>query len=221
MVIFLVSEFPSRFMIPKLHKKVHFFIFLSLLKQLTYMHPKGLVLCFQKKVIVYYDMIYCFGDIKVWSRTILLNFYWVNIFFGFFVFDIFIFIDILISISWAVAHTPINHIICWKNVMRTLRYNMQIFLSVLVFLLKSEKNCKKCTFLNNLRVITQEGDMKIRQMTSFFSSTFPTVTHLFLYLKIVTIHFHVALLWPILVCEIPQFWAKATDLNSPSYFYRK
>ena len=28
-------------------------------------------------------------------------------------------------------------------------------------------------------------------------------------------------LWSILVCKIPQFWAKATDSNSPSHFSRK
>ena len=36
------------------------------------------------------------------------------------------------------------------------------------FLLKSAQNYKKCTFLDNLRNITQEGNMKTRQVTPFF-----------------------------------------------------
>ena len=28
-----------------------------------------------------------------------------------------------------------------------------------------------------------------------------------------------SLFWSILVCKIPQFWAKATDSDSPSYFF--
>ena len=55
--------------------------------------------------IVYCAMTYCFGEISVWSRIILLNFCWVSIFF-----DIFI-----ANISWTVAQTPINHSIFWKK----------------------------------------------------------------------------------------------------------
>ena len=40
--------------------------------------------------------------------------------------------------------------------------------------MRPAQNCKKCTFLDNLRTITQKGDMKTRQMTSFFPSTFST-----------------------------------------------
>ena len=82
---------------------------LSLLKQFTYMHPKDLVTHFQKMVIVYYAIAYCFGDVRVWIRRILLNFCWVSTFF-----------DILIAIfSWMVAQT----IIFWKSVMKTFRCN--------------------------------------------------------------------------------------------------
>ena len=42
----------------------------SLLKQFTYMHPKDLFMHSQKMVIIYYPMVYCFGDIRVWSRRI-------------------------------------------------------------------------------------------------------------------------------------------------------
>ena len=83
----------------------------SLLKQFTqYIHLKGLVRRFQK-MIVYYVMTHCFGDIRVWSQIILLKFCWVSIFFC---------ISIA-NIAWTVAHTPIKHIIFWKGVMRTFR----------------------------------------------------------------------------------------------------
>ena len=57
-VICLVSMLPSRVMVLKLSKKVHFCNFvltsarnLSILKQFTYMHLKGLVAHFQKMVL--------------------------------------------------------------------------------------------------------------------------------------------------------------------------
>ena len=37
---------------------------------------------------------------------------------------------------------------------------------------RSVQNCKKCSFLNNLRTITQEGNMENRQMTPFFHLLF-------------------------------------------------
>ena len=43
-------------------------------------------------------------------------------------------------------------------------------------LLRSAQNCKKCTFLDNLRTITQKGNVETRQMTPVFSSTFPDLT---------------------------------------------
>ena len=89
---------------------------------------------------------------------------------------------------------------------------------------RSTQNCKRCTFLENLRTITQEGSMKTRQMTHFFLSTFSALT-------VCNIHFYIwkwskfiflwSHLWPILVCKIHQFWAKATNLDSSSYFSRK
>ena len=44
------------------------------------------------------------------------------------------------------------------------------------FSLISAKNCKKDTISDNLRTLTQEGDMKTRQMTPFFSSAFQALT---------------------------------------------
>ena len=44
---------------------------------------------------------------------------------------------------------------------------MQIALIDLDLLLSLVQNCKKCTFLGNVRTITQKGKMETRQMTSF------------------------------------------------------
>ena len=97
---------------------------------------------------------------------------------------------------------------------------MWITLTDFSFLLRSAPNCKNCYFLDNLRTITQEGNMETRQMTPFFSSSFSALT-------VCNIHFYIwkyskfIFMWSILVCKISQFWAKATDSNSPSYFSRK
>ena len=39
--------------------------------------------------------------------------------------------------------------------------------------LRSAQIYKKCTFLDNFKTITQDGNMKTRQMTSFFYLPFP------------------------------------------------
>ena len=54
--------------------------------------------------------------------------------------------------------------------MRTFRCIYVNDLTDLGFLLRSVQNCKKCSFLDNLRTITLEGNMETRQMTPFFSS---------------------------------------------------
>ena len=43
------------------------------------------------------------------------------------------------------------------------------------FLLRPAQNCMKCTFLDNLRTITQEGNISTRQTIPFFSSTFSSM----------------------------------------------
>ena len=61
---------------------------------------------------------------------------------------------------------------------------MQIALKDLGFLLKSEQYCKKCTFLDKLRVITQEENLKTRKtrkMTSFFIYFFYSVAFIFVF----------------------------------------
>ena len=75
-VICLVFMFPSRVMVLKLSKECIFCKFvltaatnISLLKQFTYMHLKGLI---------YYALTYYFGDIRIWSWRIF--FCWVSIF---------------------------------------------------------------------------------------------------------------------------------------------
>ena len=61
--------------------------------------------------IVYYAITYCFGNIRVWSWKILLNFCWISIFFD----------TLIANILWSVAETPLSHNIFWKSVMRTFR----------------------------------------------------------------------------------------------------
>ena len=88
---------------------------------------------FSENGIVYCAMTYCFGDISVWSRRILLNFCWVSIFFDIlsvwsqgillnFCWVTIFFGILIVNILWTVAQTPINHSIFWKSVMRTLRW---------------------------------------------------------------------------------------------------
>ena len=109
-VICLVSIFPSRVMVRKLSKKVHFFQYSDdLSKKSKYIKaiyiyaPERAPWILSENGIIYNAMIYCFRDIRVWSRINLSNFCWVSTFF-----------DILIAnISWTVAQTPINHTIFW------------------------------------------------------------------------------------------------------------
>ena len=116
-VICLVSMFPSWVMVLKLSKKVHFLQFCADLskksksiKAIYIYASERSRYALSENGIVYYAMTYCFGDISIWNWRILLNFCWVSIF------------DILITnISWTVAHTPINHTIFWKSVIRTFR----------------------------------------------------------------------------------------------------
>ena len=52
---------------------------------------------------------------------------------------------------------PIDHIIFRKTAIKTFRtINVNIALTDVGFWLRSAQNCKKCTFLGNLRTIAQE-----------------------------------------------------------------
>ena len=83
--------------------------------------------------IVYYAMTYFFGDIRVLSRKILLNFCWVSISF-----------DISIAtFSWTVAQNPIDHIIFWKSVMMTFLYTYANCFNRLRFLAKFSTKLQK------------------------------------------------------------------------------
>ena len=128
-----------------------------------------------------------------------------------------IFLNILITNnSWTVAQTSINHINFWKSVIWTFRC---IYVNSLeqaqVSCWSHLKIAKKMHFLDNLSTMTQEGNMEARQITPLFYLL--CLQHSFFHLTIVQIHFHVVptLLHSCLYKE-PQFWAKTTDLDSPS-----
>ena len=113
-VICVVFIFPSRVMILKLSKKLHFFNFvltqeknLSILKQVTHIHLKGLVTCFQKMVVSYAGLMFW----RYWCLN-LKNF--VKFLLSSICFD-----TLIPNILWTVAQTPIKHIIFWKTVIRT------------------------------------------------------------------------------------------------------
>ena len=110
-VICLTPMFPSWVMVLKLSKKVHFLQFCADLskksksiKAIYIYASERSRYALSENGIVYYAMTYCFGDISVLSRWILLNFCWVSIFFYI----------LIANISWTVAWTPINHTIFWK-----------------------------------------------------------------------------------------------------------
>ena len=62
--------------------------------------------------------------------------------------------------------------------------------------MRSAQNYKKCTFLDNLRTITQETNMEARQMTPFSPND----------------------LWSILVCKIPHFGQKLPIRTAHQFF---
>ena len=124
--------------------------------------------------IVYYAMTYCFGDIRAWSRKTLLGFCWVSIFLD----------SLIANITWTVAQAPINHVIFWKSVMWTFRCIYVNCFNTLRFLAEVSTKLKKRTSLDNLRTITQEGNMETRQMTTFFHLLSPLwlfVTFIFVF----------------------------------------
>ena len=167
-VICLVSMFPSWVMVLKLSKKVHFLQFCADLskksksiKAIYIYASERSRYALSENDIVYYAMTYCFGDISVWSRIILLHFCWVSIFF-----------DIsTVNISWEVAQSPIG--LFWKGVMRTFRCIYVNCFNRLISCWGRHKIAKNALFLDDLRTITQDGNMQTRQITSFFHPLFP------------------------------------------------
>ena len=81
------------------------------------------------------------------------------------------------TLSETVSHSIINNTIFWKYATRPFRWIYVNCFNSLRFLADaSTKLQKKCTFLYNLRNITQERNMETRQMTSFLSSTSSDLT---------------------------------------------
>ena len=143
----------------------------------------------------------------------LLNFCWVSIFF-----------DIsIVDISWTVAQTPINHTILWKNVMRTFRCIYVNCVNRLKFLAQVSTKLQKTHFFRQF-VDHNSGMIHINLTNDpFFHLPFPFylfVTFIFCVWKKWKFIFALFSLWSILVCKIPQFWAKTTDSDSSSCFYR-
>ena len=103
----LVFMFPSKVMVLKLSKKVHFLWFRSdhskksVKSNLHKSIWKALFRTSRKCycLLCYYTMTYCVRNFRVWIQRILLKFCWVSIF-----------LDILIAnILWAVVQAPVNH----------------------------------------------------------------------------------------------------------------
>ena len=142
------KNFEYLFMVPKLSKNVHFLmhflIFAALseksksIKAIFIYASERSCYALSENGIIFYDMAYCFGDIRIWSQKILLNFCWASIFF-----------DILITnISWAVAQTPIGHTIFWK---RTFRYIHVNTLNRFRFLAEVSSKLQKMQFFGQFR----------------------------------------------------------------------
>ena len=90
------------------------------------------------------------------------------------------------------------------------------------FLVHYRRFVKKCTFLDNLRTATQEGNMENRQINPFFSSTVSALT-------VCNIHFCIwkyskfIFMWSplcsILVCKIPQFFGQKLPIQTAHHIF--
>ena len=88
------------------------------------------------------------------------------------------------------------------------------------FLLRSAQNCKKCTFSDNFRTVTQEGNMETRQITPFSYLRFPNleISEFGNTQNSLSCSPFFGPFWSV---EYLNFWPKATDSDSSSYFSRK
>ena len=112
--------------------------FLSLLKQVTHVRPRGLVTHFQKMVMFIMIWHTVSEILKVWSRQILLIHCTVSILF-----------DISIANSlWAVAQSGI---IFWKSVMRTFRCIYTSCFNRLRFLAENSTKLQKMNFFGQFK----------------------------------------------------------------------
>ena len=137
----------------------------------------------------------------------MLNLCWDSIFFD----------SLITNISRTVTQNPLNHTIFWKSVMTNFKCKY-------VYCFKRQGFLPEVSTKYYFRTITQGRNIETRQMTSFFSSAFcaRTVCNIYFCISkhskfIFKIHF----LGSILVCKISQFWAKATNSDSPLCFSRK
>ena len=79
-----------------------------------------------------------------------------------------------------VSHNIINNINFWKCVTRPFRWIYVNCFNRLRFLAEISKKLQKMPIFDNLMTINQEGSMKTRQMTPFFSSTFSNLFVIFI-----------------------------------------
>ena len=75
-------------------------------------------------------------------------------------------------------------------------------------LLRSAQNSRKCSFLDNLKTIIQEGNLEARQMTPFFFIYFFSLFVTFIS-EFKNTQNSFSPLWFILVCKISQFLARS------------
>ena len=104
------------------------------------------------------------------------------------------------------------------------KVNFQIHINCfnrLRFLAEVRTKLKKCAFLDNLRTITQERNMEAGQMTPSFSFTFSALTVCDIPFVLENSQNSFSCDPHILVCKIPQLWAKSYRFGRPSYFSRK
>ena len=175
------------------------------------MHLKGLVRHFQKMLL--FTMLWLNAlKILVFEIKELLNFSGVSI-----VFDI-----LIANISWTVAQTTINHIIFWKTVIRTIRSIYKNCFNRLRFLAEVSTKLQKMHFFGQFKDHNSGRNHRNYINDPIFVYFFCSVCQIHFYIwKWSKFIFLWSPLWSILVCKIPQFWAKATDLDSPLYFSRK
>ena len=83
-------------------------------------------------------MTYCFGDINVWSRKVLIYFCWFRIFFG----------VLIANILWAVVDTPISHTTFWKSV----EIFKELFIAIWKWLQKNYSQLVTIILILNLQV---------------------------------------------------------------------
>ena len=112
-------------------------------------------------------------------------------------------------ISWTMVQTPINHIMFWKSVMKTFRCIYVYSLDRLIFLAEVSTKLQKILFF--WTIYGQQLRKETLTVCNFHFCIWKESKLIFMWSP----------LWFILVCKIPQFWAKANDSDRPSYLPRK